>query len=96
MNEDIYKIYKKAKQRLELRGDELVPCWGIYSDRYEQETKIQQSFTDEQINFIKMAIHAWSIEWNSALAIQEPEGEKNRLSMAADQLKSMIFGNEQE
>jgi hypothetical protein len=63
-----------------------------YKNRYEQLVKNQESFTQEQINFICYQIGDWYIEWKDRLVIDLKEGT-HRLGYAKEALKTMICGD---
>jgi hypothetical protein len=55
-----------------------------------REEKIQETFTDEQIDFICYQIGEWYLIWKNQIANYDER--THRLGFAKEQLKSMICG----
>lgn len=62
-----------------------------YLQRYEREKRMQDSLTQEQIDFICYQIGDWYLEWQEKMWV---DGKPNQhwLGMAKEQLKTMICG----
>lgn len=56
--------------------------------QYEKDLKIQDSFSQEQIDFICYQIGCWYLEWKNKIS---PNNEHN-LGFAKENLKTMICG----
>jgi|GEM_PF-2501194 hypothetical protein len=59
---------------------------------HEKQTKIQSSFTREQIDYICWQIGEWYIDWKTKIVSGCEEGQ-HRLGVAKEQLKTMICGD---
>ena len=65
-------------------------CPGLRK-QYEREKKIQESFTEEQIDFICYKIGEWYMQWKHGIA--DYELKTHRLGYAKERLKTMICGD---
>lgn len=59
--------------------------------RYERNKTIQNSFTQEQVDFICYQIGDWYLKWKNNLIVDGEKGQ-HRLGFAKEELKSMICG----
>ena len=60
-----------------------------YKERYERLIKNQESFTDEQRDFICSQIDDWYLEWKDCIF----KNGKHRLGYAKEKLKTLICGD---
>jgi len=107
MYKETKKLLEKAKER-EV-GDkafydmakEIFDEWSVtvkkmeesnpeFFGQYESEKLMQQSFTSEQKDFIDWQINNWHLEWRNRIL---SEKGREKLEVAKDQLKIMIYGD---